>query len=430
MRRLLALLALGAALACDSTPQTFDLIISGGEVYDGVSLDPHRLDIAINGDRIAGLGGLDTALARRRIDATGFVVAPGFIDVQSRSGISLLTEASGESHLRQGITSEIIGDMQSPAFWNAATADRATLKLFGLTFDWEGPDGYFARLLARGTPVNVGTLIPLSMVDGTEAAVEAAMRRGALGLSVMRGTGRVSAPITNLMPLAKVVAAHGGVIAVTLALAGAELLQAVDEVIQLASDARVAVTIYQPEEDDPSVLGELVARVMAARARGLRVHTTMTPDGGEARASRAYWLRDSGASIGSQSAAVHPGGLLAGRIGQSRVDDAFATVFARYVREEHVISLGAAIQRMTSSAAGQFGLDGRGVLAEGNFADLVVFDPRTIRPSQANAVAHEDTPYVRHVIVNGVPVFDASGVTGARPGRVLAGRARVERSPS
>src|SRR4051812_8887492 len=106
------------AVGCSGEPD-FDVIIRGGTVYDGTGELPgvRRADVAIAGDRIRAIGDLSARRAPLVIDATDKVVAPGFIDAQSRSGLSLVADGSGDNHLRQGITSEILVD-GSPAAWN------------------------------------------------------------------------------------------------------------------------------------------------------------------------------------------------------------------------------------------------------------------------------------------------------------------------
>ena len=93
------------------------------------------------------------------------MVAPGFIDVQGQSGTTLLSDGNGESHLRQGITSEIIGEGGSPAFWTPGyRRRRCAARRSGSHFDWTGFTGYFERLRQRGTTINVGTFVPATTV--------------------------------------------------------------------------------------------------------------------------------------------------------------------------------------------------------------------------------------------------------------------------
>src|SRR5688572_18643322 len=149
-----ALLVLSACTACAQPGTRFDLIVRGGDVLDGSGQPARRADVGVTGDRITAIGDLGSAQAGRVIDASGLVVAPGFIDVQGQSGTTLIADGNGESHIRQGITSEIIGEGSSPAFWTAETADVDALRPFGVTFDWAGFDGYFNKLEHRGIAIN------------------------------------------------------------------------------------------------------------------------------------------------------------------------------------------------------------------------------------------------------------------------------------
>src|SRR5215510_8151483 len=194
----------GAAAAvvfssCATTPE-FDIVISGGTVIDGTGAQPRTADVGIKGDRITAIGNLTNRSASDRIDATGKTVTPGFIDIMGRSGVSLLANGLAESHLRQGITTEMLID-RNPAFWTPAIADQDALRVAGVTFDWRGFDGYFERLASRGTAINVGTLAALSLASrGTEAFVDEALRDGAWGVVDDAGiladdVGRVAAAV-------------------------------------------------------------------------------------------------------------------------------------------------------------------------------------------------------------------------------------------
>src|SRR5678810_158550 len=112
-----------AAGCTESSAGKFDVIVRGGQVVDGTGQPPRLADVGVVGDRITRVGDLTNATSGRVIDATGLVVAPGFIDVQGQSGTTLLADGNGEGHLRQGITSEIIGEGGSPAFWSQGTDD-------------------------------------------------------------------------------------------------------------------------------------------------------------------------------------------------------------------------------------------------------------------------------------------------------------------
>jgi N-acyl-D-aspartate/D-glutamate deacylase len=105
----------------------------------------------------------------------------------------------------------------------------------------------------------------------------------------------------------------------------------------------------------------------------------------------------------------------------------FPRVLARYVRELKVLTLEDAIKRMTSMSADQIGQVDRGRVAEGKFADLTIFDERTVQDRATYTDPHQYSVGIHHVVVNGVPVIRAGALTGATPGRVLKGPARPPR---
>ena len=153
-------MCLAATLAC---APTYDVIIRNGDVIDGTGSPPRRVDLAITNGRIAAIGTV-TGRAREEIDASGRVVAPGFIDVQGQSGTTLLASGNGESHIRQGITTEIIGEGNTPALWTKENADEASIQRLKLAFDWTGFDGYLRALEKKGTSINLGSLVPVAML--------------------------------------------------------------------------------------------------------------------------------------------------------------------------------------------------------------------------------------------------------------------------
>ena len=111
----LALFALAALSSCSTTQvsQGYDVIISGGAVYDGTGGAPVSADIGIRGDRVAAIGNLAGAPATQRIDANGMAVAPGFINMLSWATDSLIQDGRSQSDIRQGVTLEVMGEGES-----------------------------------------------------------------------------------------------------------------------------------------------------------------------------------------------------------------------------------------------------------------------------------------------------------------------------
>ena len=298
--------------------QRFDLIVRGGQVVDGSGQPPQRADVGVAGDRIVRIGDLASEQAGQVIDATGLMVAPGFIDVQGQSGTTLLADGNGESHLRQGITTEIIGEGGSPAFWTPGTDDGESLAPFGLTFDWKGFSGYFDKLRERGTTINVGTFVPATTVRRAiigmdnrpptadelarmEAMVDQAMRDGAFGLSsaliYVPGT---FAKTDELLALAKVAAKHKGIYISHIRGESFNLFNAIDEAIGIGRDAGLPVVIYHLKVGAKANWGrmnEAVAAIEKANASGVRVSATMYPytaGGTGLAATLPLWVQEGG----------------------------------------------------------------------------------------------------------------------------------------
>src|ERR1700682_1028047 len=160
----LRLAALSAWLFCAPAlagEPPFDLIIAGGHVIDGTGSPWYMADVGIRDGRIAAIGRLDHAQAKRRIDAAGQVVAPGFIDMLGQSEFTILVDPRLPSKIYQGITTEITGEGTSPAPMSGhARAEAAqTLEHYGLTADWQSLGEYFARLERPGIGINLASYV-------------------------------------------------------------------------------------------------------------------------------------------------------------------------------------------------------------------------------------------------------------------------------
>jgi N-acyl-D-amino-acid deacylase len=296
--RLLLFVCCSAAMFCSAPPPEFDLVIRGGDMLDGTGQAAARADVGIKGDRIAAIGDLSSRRAGETIDATGRTVTPGFIDTQGQSGTTLLADGNGESHIRQGITSEVIGEGSSPAFWTDKTADLETLQRFGVAFDWTTVDGYFRKLEDRGISINIGTLVPATMarreivgldnrkptpdeMRRMEEYVDRAMRDGAFGLSsaLIYPPGSY-ADTDELIALARVAARHKGIYVSHVRGESFRVEQAVDEAIRIGAEARLPVVIFHLKVAARKHWGsmpKLNQKIMAAIYRGELVSATQYP---------------------------------------------------------------------------------------------------------------------------------------------------------
>lgn len=298
MIALLALVLVAAPLGRPSG--SFDLILEHGRIVDGTGAPWFRADVGIRGDRIAAVGDLSRARAKRRSDVHDQVIAPGFIDLLGQSELNLLVDNSAESKVRQGITSELTGEGTSPAPTNATmiAEQKEWLARWKLEIDWTDLAGYFRRLRKARPAINVGILVGAAQVRGVvlglgdvqpgeaqlarmEALVEQAMEQGALGIS----TGLIYQPgsyakTPELIALAKVAARHGGIYATHLRSEGRKIDEALDEAFTIAREAKIPVEVWHLKASGRPNWGrmpEIVARIEAARAQGLDVTADMYP---------------------------------------------------------------------------------------------------------------------------------------------------------
>jgi N-acyl-D-aspartate/D-glutamate deacylase len=164
----IAFLLLSTAAPAPARPDDapYELVLRGGRVADGTGNPWFRADVAVRGDRIARIGTLtddEVASARRVIDASGLVVAPGFIDMHSHSDRTLFTDGSSPSKVRQGVTTEVLGE-QSSGGPRLDALEPATLTVDGRERSVRTLGDYLDALRESGTSVNVATYVGLRNV--------------------------------------------------------------------------------------------------------------------------------------------------------------------------------------------------------------------------------------------------------------------------
>jgi N-acyl-D-aspartate/D-glutamate deacylase len=311
--RALMLLALLSA-ACGG-PQ-YDLVIRHGDVIDGTGVAARRADVAIAGDKIVAIGDVSGA-GRTEIDATGRLVAPGFIDVQGQSGVTLLQDGNGESHIRQGITTEITGEGSTPALWSKELIDEANRRL-KLTLDWTGFDGYMRTLQRQGTSINLGTFVPVAMLrdqvlgmadraptdeelQKEEDILDHAMQQGAFGFA----TALIYPPASytkteELVSLAKVASRYGGVYISHVRGESFRVKDAIGEAIRIGQEAQLPVVVYHLKiaaKANWGQMAELRQLFEDAQAKGLNVTACQYPytaGGTGLQATLPGWAQEGG----------------------------------------------------------------------------------------------------------------------------------------
>jgi N-acyl-D-amino-acid deacylase len=136
-------------------------------------------------------------------------------------------------------------------------------------------------------------------------------------------------------------------------------------------------------------------------------------------------LRMNWVSLGSDAASISPEGVFLKSSVHPRAYGTFARFLAKYVRDEQVIPLTEAIHRLSGLPASTLGLESRGLIKEGMFADVVVFDPLAVSDKATFANPHQYSVGVQHVFVNGIQVLEEGEHTGAKPGRALWGPGKI-----
>ena len=534
--------------------QPYDLVIRNGHIIDGSGSPWYSGDIGIRAGRIAAIGMLANAPARKTIDAHGMVVAPGFIDMLGQSELTILVNPHLPSKIYQGITTEITGEGGTAAPLNdrIKAADRVSYEHFNIKPDWTTFRQYFTRLEKQGIGINVADYVGATQVrrvvigddnraptaaelDRMKQLVRDAMHDGAVGVSTaLQYAPAPYATTEELIALASEAGKLGGIYATHMRSEGDAEFAALDEAIRIGREARIPVRIWHLKAAGKSNWGrmpEIVARIEKARASGVDIaaNTYAYPawfnsfsafippwahDGGDAKlierlkdpATRARirkdmetpskawdneWLAIPGpeailvsvvhnpkllplqgktiaevaklwgkdpidtvcdllvqddaftevavfgmsepdvtlalqqpwVSIDNDSQGTAPDGPLGREHPHPRSYGTFPRILRKYVREEHKLTLEDAIRKFSALPAQQMRIADRGVLKEGMWADITVFDPATIHDVATFEKPNQLSVGMEYVLVNGIPVISQGKMTGALPGKVLRGPA-------
>ena len=276
----------------------FDLVIANGNIVDGSGALWFPADVAISKDKIVRVGRIDEKekRARRIIDAKGLTVSPGFIDIHSHSDFSLLVDGTAQSKIRQGVTTEVLGEATSAGpVKGKASKDVGE---YNLQADWKTLGEYFQRLEKGGISVNIASYVGATQVRscvlGDESReptpdelaqmkqlVVEAMQDGAFGLS----SSLIVPPDTylttqQLIEMASAVKPYGGIYSSHVRGEGETVLEAIREAITIGEKAGVPVDVIHLKIADKRLWGkmkEVCTLIEEARSRGVRVTANQYP---------------------------------------------------------------------------------------------------------------------------------------------------------
>lgn len=474
--------------------QRCDLLVAGGTVIDGTGAPRRRADVAVDDDRIVAVGDLSGISAGSRIDATGKIVAPGFIDVHTHDDRALLSSPSMDMKVSQGVTSVVVGNCGvSLAPLRLDRRPPPPLDLLGDQEWWrfdsfgafldavaDQPAAVNAAFLTGHSTLRVGTMDTLDRpadageVKAMRARLEQSLAAGACGLSTgLFYAPAKSAPTEEVIEIARALKAHGGLYVTHMRDEADGVIDSLEETFLIGREAGVPVVVSHHKVTGKANFGRsaetlaLFERYRASQRIGLDVYpyrasSTVLKADSIAVASRVLvtWsvphpehrgrdladiARDLGCDIYEAAERLQPAGAIYFSMDEDDVQrilsypnamfgsdglphDAFPhprlwgtfpRILGHYSRDLGLFPLEEAVHRMTGLSADQFGLEGRGTVAEGGFADLCVFDADDIIDAASFEDPMRPAPGIEHVLVNGRPVWRAGAAVANRPGRVL-----------
>jgi N-acyl-D-amino-acid deacylase len=321
MKNLPLILILVLLVSCQK--QKYDVIIRGGNVFDGSGGAPFVADVGINADTIAFIGDLSNAAGTKEVDAKGLAVAPGFINMLSWAVGTLIIDGNGESDIRQGITLEVFGEGESMGPMNEAMKAESKDAMrrdpdWKYDIDWTTLGEYLESMERRRISPNIASFIGATTVrihelgyanrlpneeelERMRGLVRVAMEEGALGV----GSSLIYAPANyssteELVEICKVAGQYGGMYITHMRSEGDNIMKAVDETIRIAREGSLPAEIYHLKmagEKNWGKLDDVVGRIKAANDSGLKITADMYtyPAGATGLdASMPPWVQEGG----------------------------------------------------------------------------------------------------------------------------------------
>jgi len=541
--------------------RTYDLLIKNGNVIDGRGnpepfIPWYQADVAISGEKIAKVGNINTSAAKKIIDARGLIVSPGFIDIHSHSDAYLIENPKAESKIRQGVTTEVVGNCgMSAAPVSGDYKPPKSIIPEELEMNWVTMGSYLNELEQNGTSVNVIPLVGHSNIRGAvmgyksdqvsdrqlnkmKEVLEEAFNSGAWGMS----SGLIYPPGSfsdeeELTELCKLVKKYDGVYHTHMRGQGDRVIAATLEALRVAeksgvplhilhhkgmgdlNSAKVMFTLsmienaivkgmditldmypysagqgglamflppWVHEGGSKELVKRLKDRNLRERIKREMVEPGLVPgfqsyarelgwdncwdkvmicecssgknkdlSGKSVAEAKPNWqdsfefvfdllieeegdvsvvipdvinlddkylqivLRHPITMFGSDGYALAPYGLLCKGTPHPRSYGTFPRVLGRYVRQRRLFTWQEAVRKMTSLPAHFLGIRDRGAIEEGMYADIVIFDPKTVIDRATFSNPHQYPEGIEYVIVNGTIVIRGEKHTGLLPGKVL-----------
>ncbi len=318
IKKVVVLIGVLFLLSCENV--TYDLVIKNGMIIDGTGQAGETGDIAISDGKIVKTGPSLNVSAKSTIDATGLVVTPGFIDILSWACGPIVYDGEVHSVVRQGITTAVFGEGWSmgPVNDNVREEMRSFWPDYNLQYQWQTLYDYLKYVEQKGTSVNIASFVGATTarlyVIGLEdrkataeemaqmkALVRKEMELGALGLaSSLVYTPAFYADTEELTEMAKVAAEFGGIYISHIRGEGSDLIPALEELITISRDAKIASEVYHLKAAGKAnwdKLDQAIALLESARAEGLDITADIYPYTAGATGLSAMmppWSKDGG----------------------------------------------------------------------------------------------------------------------------------------